>query len=106
MGLLDIIGKMKRRARMRVLSVVHRGRATVTRKTLQVTGVQQFVWRSKGDNRVRPLHRKLNGLIYDLSTGHPTEGFPGDPYGCRCIMKAFKIPQLAIRGLKRYRPSP
>ena len=82
-----ILGKMQRRIRLRALSVVHRARGVVTRRTLQVTGSTQFRWVSKKDNRVRPLHRQLDGQVFDLSTGHPSQGFPGDPYGCRCVMR-------------------
>lgn len=87
-GLLDPLAAARKR-----LSGVARRMTTQVRGRTQVAigrrlGLGQFEWRSKRDNRVRKLHSTLpggiDGNVYDWSTGHPTEGFPGDPYNCRC----------------------
>ena len=93
MNVKDLMGKMKRRARLRVVNVVQKAKLAVKRTVFQVTGVRQFRWISQRDSRVRSLHRKLDGQIFDLSTGHPTEGFPGEPFGCRCVMEAIPSPK-------------
>lgn len=54
-------------------------------------GVTSFHWQSMEDPDVRELHQEINGNEYDYPDGHPTEGLPGDPYGCRCVA----IPVLA-----------
>lgn len=54
-------------------------------------GVNEFIWSSSHDERVRPLHRQLNGHkfsynklpIIDERTGET--GTPGQAYGCRCV---------------------
>lgn len=54
--------------------------------------VDEWIWSSSHDERVRPLHRKLNGQkfsfnnlpIIDERTGE--RGTPGQAYGCRCTM--------------------
>lgn len=54
--------------------------------------IDEWVWSSSHDERVRPLHRKLNGQkfsfnnlpIIDERTGE--KGTPGQAYGCRCSM--------------------
>ena len=58
-------------------------------------GFTHFKWVSKQDNRVRPLHRELNGHIFafddppiiDERTG--LKGLPGQTYNCRCHMDGF-----------------
>lgn len=48
-------------------------------------GIQKFIWRSSGDERVRDLHEELDGQEFSYAEGgHPTEGLPGEPVLCRC----------------------
>lgn len=50
-------------------------------------GIEKYTWSTSADERVRPLHRRLNGLVYEY--GKPTgaeQGLPpGQPILCRCI---------------------
>jgi SPP1 gp7 family putative phage head morphogenesis protein len=46
-------------------------------------GVTQFIWRTSGDERVRPEHEDLDGETFDYSDP-PDEGLPGEPIQCRC----------------------
>jgi SPP1 gp7 family putative phage head morphogenesis protein len=56
----------------------------------QEAGINEWVWSSSHDSRVRPLHRKLDGHkfsytnlpIIDEKTGE--KGTPGKAFGCRC----------------------
>lgn len=48
-------------------------------------GVDRFIWRAAGDERVRDLHEELDGEEFRYSEGgHDTEGLPGEPVLCRC----------------------
>lgn len=58
------------------------------RTRLQVIGVKKFVWVTQGDDLVRDLHEEIEGQEFSMAKGHPTEGFPGDPINCRCVMGA------------------
>jgi SPP1 gp7 family putative phage head morphogenesis protein len=49
----------------------------------QEIGVTSFVWRTAGDERVRPEHEDLNGETFDYDDP-PDEGLPGEPVCCRC----------------------
>jgi len=40
-------------------------------------------WRSQRDARVRRKHRELDGQVFGPDE-EPSEGRPGEPYGCRC----------------------
>ncbi len=47
-------------------------------------GVSQFIWRTSGDERVRPEHREYNGNTY--SWDDPPDGLiPGQDFNCRCV---------------------
>lgn len=47
-------------------------------------GVKEYIWRTMGDERVRPTHRSFNGKRYSWAKGSP-EGHPGQPIRCRCV---------------------
>lgn len=59
--------------------------AELTRQTHQAAGVQSFKWLDSGDERVRELHEQISGQEFSYPEGHPTEGLPGEPFGCRCV---------------------
>jgi len=54
-------------------------------------GVQEYIWSTSNDERVRPDHKALNGRrfsfmnppIVDRATGR--RGNPGEDYRCRCV---------------------
>lgn len=46
-------------------------------------GVTGYVWRTSGDERVRPEHRALNGRKFSWDDP-PEVGHPGQDYNCRC----------------------
>jgi SPP1 gp7 family putative phage head morphogenesis protein len=58
--------------------------ATVTQETSQALGVRRYRWTSERDERVRPLHKKLDGTIRSWDDPHPSEGHPGQVWACRC----------------------
>jgi SPP1 gp7 family putative phage head morphogenesis protein len=61
----------------------------VTQTRAQQLGADRYVWRSMEDARVRPLHAELDGTTRSWSEPHPTEGHPGDAFGCRCTAQAL-----------------
>lgn len=59
------------------------GQINATRQ--QELGVDKFIWRTVGDERVRDEHESLDGEEFSYAAGgHPTEGMPGEPILCRC----------------------
>lgn len=46
-------------------------------------GIASFVWRTAGDERVRPEHEELEGQTFAYDDP-PSEGLPGEPILCRC----------------------
>lgn len=54
-------------------------------------GIEHYTWRTSQDERVRPLHRRLNGRVYRYD--EPTDAeqglHPGQPINCRCVAIAI-----------------
>lgn len=46
-------------------------------------GIDEFIWRTRRDDRVRKTHRALEGKTISF-TDLPPFGLPGEDYGCRC----------------------
>lgn len=49
-------------------------------------GIERYIWVTKGDSRVRPLHRERHGVSYRWDSP-PSDGHPGWPIRCRCVAK-------------------
>lgn len=49
----------------------------------QEIGIEKFIWRTVGDERVRDEHDELDGETFSYDDP-PDEGLPGEPILCRC----------------------
>lgn len=58
--------------------------STITKERQTQAGVEHYIWRDSGDNRVRSTHESFDGERYSWKEGSP-EGHPGEPIQCRCI---------------------
>lgn len=66
----------------------------ITRERQTAYGIEQFIWSTSQDERVREEHADLEGETFDWDEGDPEEGFPGDSENCRCC--AFPLlPELS-----------
>ena len=52
-------------------------------KSLPGNEMDYYIWRTQGDNRVRPTHEANNGKIFCYNYPPPT-GHPGTEINCRC----------------------
>jgi SPP1 gp7 family putative phage head morphogenesis protein len=55
----------------------------MSQERLKDIGVTKYIWRTVGDNRVRPHHRDRNGKTFSWNKP-PSDGHPGQPVRCRC----------------------
>lgn len=57
----------------------------------QQAGVTSYVWTTAHDERVRPLHRSLDGRTYKWGENTGAEGGlpPGQPIRCRCVARGI-----------------
>lgn len=51
------------------------------------------------DNRTRPRHRMLHGLIYHIDDAFWDSFYPPNGFNCRCTVTAYSARDLARRGL-------
>lgn len=83
---VSTVGAIAKRVVAGARSLFGRANASIQ----QAVGITHYTWITKGDNRVRPLHRILHGSrqawaqppIVD-KYGHRKH--PGEDWGCRCI---------------------
>jgi len=80
----QVADKLQRRADLRASQYQRQAAQLVAMSRLIDDGAAQYEWRTQRDGRVRPEHAQLHGVVFDMATGHPSEGHPGDAPGCRC----------------------
>ncbi len=59
-----------------------------TREEQEEAGVTHYIWRTVGDDKVRPSHAANDGKVFAWSNPPPT-GHPGDDYNCRCQAEPY-----------------
>ncbi len=64
--------------------------ATVRQEQARSLGIRYYIWRTSGDQDVRPLHKKLNGKKFSYDNPPVTDAYghrhnPGEDYNCRCV---------------------
>ena len=69
----------------------------VQKERQQQLGIEEFVWRTVGDNRVRDEHEQRDGNRYKWEDP-PAGEFPGDPIQCRCWAEPAREQVLANWG--------
>lgn len=55
----------------------------LTRVRQQNSGIQEYIWTTSRDERVRPEHAELDGQTFRWDNP-PPPGHPGEDYQCRC----------------------
>lgn len=53
-------------------------------------GSKEYIWRTRGDAKVRGAHAKRDGKTYRWDTP-PKGGHPGEAFGCRCWAEAVPV---------------
>lgn len=82
-ALAKAIGTTKVRARRIAGDQTHKLGIALTAYRNDQLGVKSYVWETQGDDRVRPVHRRRNGHVFEWSKP-PFDGHPGFAINCRC----------------------
>jgi SPP1 gp7 family putative phage head morphogenesis protein len=80
------VGICERRANLIARDQVAKLNGALTRHRQMEVGIEQYIWRTSMDERVRPTHRANEGKMFSwrdapANTGH---NHPGGDYQCRC----------------------
>jgi SPP1 gp7 family putative phage head morphogenesis protein len=85
----QVYGVSKRRAEFIARDQVAKLNGQIQQAQQQDAGIEEYIWSTVGDERVRDSHRELNGKKFSWSS--PPENsdgracHPGEDFGCRCI---------------------
>jgi SPP1 gp7 family putative phage head morphogenesis protein len=73
----------------------------MTRSRQQSVGITEFVWRTKGDGKVREQHADWNRKVFNWNQGAGGGTFPGEPINCRCWAQAVIDPVLMRESMQQ-----
>jgi len=59
--------------------------SAINQQRQQNLGVEEYVWRTAGDERVRPSHDVKNGKVFRWDDPPKDTGHPGQDVQCRCV---------------------
>lgn len=59
--------------------------SALTQQRSQNLGVEEYIWRTAGDERVRDSHRSKNGKVFRWDDPPKDTGHPGQDVQCRCV---------------------
>ncbi|MGO4196856.1 minor capsid protein [Rhizobium sp. YAF28] len=84
-------GITDRRARLIARDQTAKFNSDLNKIRQQQAGVTSYVWMTAHDERVRPLHKKLDGNTYKWgeATGAEQGLPPGQPINCRCVARGI-----------------
>lgn len=84
--LRDEFGLLDNRAKLIARDQIAKANSQLNKARQQQAGVEEYEWSSSRDERVRPLHRELNGRKFRWDQPGPDGGMhPGEPINCRCV---------------------
>ncbi len=80
----DLEPQLKRRIALEQERMEHRFKQGLDGYRQETLGIDQYIWRTQDDGKVRPLHRQYDDQVFSWDTP-PADGHPGDAYNCRCL---------------------
>lgn len=80
-------GITDRRAKLIARDQTKKLNSSLTRLRQEEIGVEEYIWQTSGDERVRETHRKNDGKKFRWDTPPAKTGHPGNDVNCRCIAR-------------------
>ena len=80
-------GITRRRATLIARDQTTKLNASLTKLRQTEVGVEEYIWQTAGDERVRPSHRKNDGKVFRWDKPSPITGHPGHDVNCRCVAR-------------------
>jgi len=78
-------GITRRRAKLIARDQTSKLNASLTKLRQQELGVEEYVWQTAGDERVRATHRAHDGKKFRWDNPPKNTGHPGTDVNCRCV---------------------
>ena len=63
--------------------------SALSQQRQQNLGIEEYIWRTSGDERVREDHKRNNGKIFRWDSPPKKTGHPGQDIQCRCVAQAI-----------------
>lgn len=82
------MGVARNRARLIAKDQVSSLNSALNRVRQEQFGIDSYVWRTVGDERVRDEHASRDGKVFRWDDP-PEDGNPGEPIGCRCVAQPW-----------------
>lgn len=80
------VGKVtENRARLIARDQSSKLNSALNQQRSQNLGVEEYVWRTAGDERVRDSHKTKNGKVFRWDNPPKDTGHPGQDIQCRCV---------------------
>ena len=87
-----LTGQTRRRAKLIARDQVSKFNGKLTQLRQTESGIDEYIWSTSKDEKVRNSHARLNGKIFSWNDPPPV-GHPGEDVQCRCIPIAY-IPEF------------
>lgn len=84
----DITGVSRSRAKTIARDQTQKTNNLITQQRQQDLGIEEYIWVTGGDSRVRESHRRNNGKVFRWDSPPPETGHPGHDINCRCTARA------------------
>jgi len=86
-GIQKSFGITHRRATLIARDQTTKLNASLTRLRQQEVGVEEYIWQTSGDERVRATHKHNDGKVFRWDTPPKITGHPGNDVNCRCVAR-------------------
>ncbi len=90
-------GITQRRATLIARDQTKKLNSSLTQLRQEELGVEEYIWQTSGDERVRETHRQNDGKIFRWDKPSKVTGHPGHDINCRCIARPVLDKLLDLR---------
>ena len=87
--IVKIGGVTERRAKLIARDQTSKLNSALNQQRSQNLGVEEYIWRTAGDERVRDTHKSKNGKTFRWDDPPKDTGHPGQDIQCRCVAQAI-----------------
>lgn len=81
---MDVNGQNYNRAKLIARDQLQKFNSALSQSRQQAIGVEGYIWRTSGDERVREDHLANDGQRFDWNNPPAATGHPGEDIQCRC----------------------